>query len=492
MEGQNGDNDSKTPIPSERNTELSRETSLSRSSTVDRRPNLINDEAKPSLPTLNVETRMLSECLLDHQSVYVQRKRGTYVPSPNHLRKIRNNLLLGVGFLELANCGDFAANTWNTIPVPKFATVLMAIGGTAALLTSIFAFIDLGLSWMNVRFLQEERAFLRSRKQAAIQHDEEKMEILSQGELDSWLSVNFRELGSELVDRFVMDLLLGTSAVIVGVGALLAIGGANKSIYHASNLLSGYIGNAPGVLFGILNATWTGFLCVRFHRHARAVKGVSLPDTMKDRLTDRFHMMQRHNALSGVSSIVAGAAGMVTATMWWGYVVLIPCIISQISCNYIWRKTIGYDRFLVQTWDKVGHKPVLKKLEDVISVHQLLLEEPGQAVDELISNPESLDSFLQFIFEYDLFDDFCLYLLRHADWRRLFYVESRPDAEFSISPRNLLDSDEQVLSKTLELARSFIIRKSPQHFEYMERFLLEMAGCYVYSHCSAGPEKRTG
>ncbi|GAD95569.1 integral membrane protein [Paecilomyces variotii No. 5] len=464
MEGQNGGNDSKTVIPSEQTTELSMETPPSCSSTVDQRSNSMNDEPKPAPPTLNVEMRMSSGYLLDHQAVY-RRKRGTYVASPKHHRKLRNNLLLGVGFLELANSCDFAANVWNTIPVPHFAIALMAIGGASALFTSIFAFRDLELSWMNVRFLQEERAFLRSRKQTATQHDEEKMEMISQGELDSWLSVNFRELGSELVDRFVMDLLLGSSAVIVGIGTLLAIGGANKSIYHASNLMSGYIGNAPGVLFGILNATWTGYLYVRFHRHAKAVRGQSLPDIMKDRLTDRFYMMQRHNAFSGVFSMVAGVAGMITATMWWGS--------------------------LLQNWDRIGDKSVLKKLEDVISVHQLLLEEPSQAVDELITNPESLDSFLRFMFEYDLFDDFCLYLLRHAEWRRLFYGESRPDTEFSISPRNLLDADEQVLSKTLELARSFITRKSRRHFEYMERFLLEMAGCYVYSHCSAGREKRT-
>ncbi|KAJ9405655.1 hypothetical protein DTO045G8_6685 [Paecilomyces variotii] len=488
MEGRNGGTDPETAVPSESSAELLTETPLSCLSTVDQRPNsVIDDEAKPSPLTPSIEAQKSSGYLLDHKAIFTRTKRGSYGLSPTHQRKLRNNLLLGVGFLELGNCGDFAANVWNTTPVPHFATALMAIGGTVALFTSIFAFRDLGRSWMNIRFLREEREFLRSRKQTTIQQDEEKLEMLTQEDLDSWLSIDFRELGSEFVDRFMMDLLLGTSAVIVAVGTFLAIGGTNKSVYHASNLLSGYIGNAPGVVFGLLNATWTGYLCARLHRHAKAVTREALPATVKLRMTDRFHMMQRHHALSGISSLVGGAAGMVTATMWWGYVVLIPCIVSQILCNYIWRKTIGYDRFIVQTSHGIEDTPVLKKLEDIVAINQLLLKDPNQAIPGLILNPESMDSFLQFIFDHDLFDDFCLYLLKHADWRALFYPESQPEAEFSISPRELLDADERALSRTMELAKRFIIQESPLHFEYMERFLLEMAGCYVYSrHYSGG------
>jgi hypothetical protein len=38
--------------------------------------------------------------------------------------RLKNSLLFGVGLLELANAGDFAANVWNEIPVPHFAMVL--------------------------------------------------------------------------------------------------------------------------------------------------------------------------------------------------------------------------------------------------------------------------------------------------------------------------------------------------------------------------------
>ncbi|CAM6097645.1 unnamed protein product [Calypogeia fissa] len=45
-----------------------------------------------------------------------------------------------------------------------------------------------------------------------------------------------------------MDILMGFGAVLVGVGTLMAIRGANPTVYLISNLLSGYIGNTPGGL----------------------------------------------------------------------------------------------------------------------------------------------------------------------------------------------------------------------------------------------------
>lgn len=51
------------------------------------------------------------------------RRKGRYYSSEQ--RRLKNNLLVGVGFLELANAGDFAANVWNEIPVPRFAIALM-------------------------------------------------------------------------------------------------------------------------------------------------------------------------------------------------------------------------------------------------------------------------------------------------------------------------------------------------------------------------------
>jgi len=38
--------------------------------------------------------------------------------------RLKNSLLAGVGLLELGNAGDFAANVWNQIPIPRFAMAL--------------------------------------------------------------------------------------------------------------------------------------------------------------------------------------------------------------------------------------------------------------------------------------------------------------------------------------------------------------------------------
>jgi len=52
--------------------------------------------------------------------------------------RLKNSLLAGAGLLELANAGDFAANVWNTIPVPRFAMVLSTLLLNPALLLSAF------------------------------------------------------------------------------------------------------------------------------------------------------------------------------------------------------------------------------------------------------------------------------------------------------------------------------------------------------------------
>jgi hypothetical protein len=46
---------------------------------------------------------------------------------------------------------------WNEIPVPGYATALMAVGGTLALSISLIAFKDAELSQRNILLPQEER-----------------------------------------------------------------------------------------------------------------------------------------------------------------------------------------------------------------------------------------------------------------------------------------------------------------------------------------------
>ncbi|PYI35594.1 hypothetical protein BP00DRAFT_334433, partial [Aspergillus indologenus CBS 114.80] len=290
-----------------------------------------------------------------------------------HQPLFRNSLLAGVGYLELANAADFAANVWNEIPVPLHAKILMAIGGPCALCMTLVAARDLYLSAANVRVLRQERAFLAASiaARASADHTQDPAHRPTPSRERSPIDtlnaykhgVNTREVLTEVIDRILMDLLMGLGALLVGIGTLLAIGGADRPIYRASNLLSGYVGNGLAAGFGLVNAIWSAYLVWRFQRcwtacAAAAEPGATtdenqprrlhpeLPASLKTTLRARMRALQFHAAVNGVNGVVAGAASMVTATMWYGYVVLVPCIVSLILLNVFWRARLGYDRSL--------------------------------------------------------------------------------------------------------------------------------------------------
>lgn len=258
------------------------------------------------------------------ESLAFIRQKGHYNPAKQS--KLKNSLLAGVGFLELANAGDFAANVWNQIPVPSYAIALMAIGGTLALAISYFAINDARMSWRNTCLLRNERRYLQTQK-ASYSQDRQVAR-----DLDCRLDVNFRETGTELVDRIGMDTVMGFGATMVGVGTLMAIGGANHHVYRASNLLSGYIGNAPCMLYGTVNAAWSMYVWRRAHRHSIAGPKELEADAVRQMLKNRTDTVKVHAAMNGVTGVVAGAASLVTATLWFGYVILAPCVISSVQC----------------------------------------------------------------------------------------------------------------------------------------------------------------
>ncbi|PYH35145.1 uncharacterized protein BO87DRAFT_375916 [Aspergillus neoniger CBS 115656] len=318
------------------------------------------------------------------------RRKHNYNFQLSHQPLFRNSLLAGVGFLELANAADFAANVWNQIPVPKYAMVFMAIGGPIALLITLVAARDFYLSYTNVQLLLKERRYLRelldsitttttrtTTTNTTPQNTNTTTTTHTQAELllRSRLSVNFRELGTEIVDRILMDALMGFGALLVGTGTIMAIFGANHHVYVASNLLSGYIGNGLAAVFGLVNAIWSGYLVGRFQVCWRSCQNITSTSTSTATTRDgnnnnpgdeedigieevrmyhhplklRFRSLQFHALVNGINGLVAGAASMVTATMWYGYVVLVPCIVSLIACNWFWRVRVGYDRPLLSS-----------------------------------------------------------------------------------------------------------------------------------------------
>src|SRR6478735_2365382 len=205
--------------------------------------------------------------------------------------RLRNNLFAAVGFLELANAGDFAANVWNDVPVPIYAIVFMAIGGTAAFVLSICAFFDSRKAWRNIKFLRQQKQYLETEKENLPAGAE------SRG-LDVFIEITTRELRIEIINRWAMDLLMGGGAMLISIGTYMAIGGANRKVWHASNILSGYLGNAPIALFGLISAIWASMVVSKMRSHVAVAKkelqgSPSLPLLNPHSGYRHLHLLQR-------------------------------------------------------------------------------------------------------------------------------------------------------------------------------------------------------
>ena len=235
-------------------------------------PSLTDRNTSQKVSTLSNENLPTSRL----ESLTFIRKNGGYTLQKEY--KLRNSLLMGVGFLELANAGDFAANVWNRVPTPKYALVLMALGGTLALGFVYFAIKDALLSLQNIRGLRKEYQYLKEQKKL---HNNN-VEIVHN--IDTLLAINFRETGTELIDRIGMDSVMGFGALIVGIGTYMAMNGINHKVWLASNLLSGYIGNSPCALYGLTNMIWSTYIWIRAYHHSVAV-AVCVSVTRTDSMT---------------------------------------------------------------------------------------------------------------------------------------------------------------------------------------------------------------
>jgi hypothetical protein len=391
-------------------------------------------------------------------------------------QQFKNSLLAGVGYLELANAGDFAANVWNQIPVPRFAAVLMGIGGTFALGMALVAVRDFRLSWRNVKLLRTERDYTQRLRVYHYRNPE----LASL--LDSRLGVGARELGTEIVDRLVMDMLLGAGSVLVGIGTLMAIGGADRRVYKASNLLSGYIGNALAAIFGLVNAIWSAYLLHRFRVHDAAVLARKPSDTIRRRLQVRSSRFKWHASVNGLNGLVAGAASLVTAERWWGYIVLIPCIVAVILCNLFWRKKLGYDRPVLGDLSPASMQltPLFEDLDYAIAMQRALADADISLSQDIVQT-DSLESILQFIARNRMLEQYGESLARDKNTCGILSECARCGPfgdEILMSPPLLLAlSTSPIRSQILlDHAKTFLVTDGYIAFVHRERYLLELWG----------------
>jgi hypothetical protein len=177
---------------------------------------------------------------------------------------------------------------------------------------------------------------------------------------------------------------------------------------------------------------------------------------------------------------------MVTAERWWGYVVLIPCIISLIAVNFFWRKKLGYDRPLLTDFS-LGESQLTSSLEDLeyTIAMQRGLAKLDTALPQTIVQVDSLVSMLQFIVTKHIFEQYCESLTRDKQTRDLlkdvtpssttpYEIIISVDALFrlSSSARN-----EQILR---DHAQRFLCTDGVLFFTYRERHLLEVLGYAVW------------
>ncbi|KAF7557078.1 hypothetical protein G7Z17_g948 [Cylindrodendrum hubeiense] len=418
------------------------------------------------------------------QVTLVKRRRGWAYPQG---LRLEHNLSWAIGLLELANAGDFAANIWNDTPVPIYATVFMAIGGTAAGVLSIFAFQDAGRAWHNVKFLQRQRRDL----------EDHNVQLLEEGQstqqVDVFLDITGRELYTEVINRWGMDILMGGGAVMISIGTFLAMGGANHKVWMASNILSGYLGNAPITLYGLVNSLWAIVVWRKKQSHKRAAEK-RLQGTVALELVKKYGFsVQLFFVINGSTTFIGGVASMLTATMWWAYVILIPVIISSFFCNYWWRKRAGYDRPYLDLPIGMNENGLIQALEAAAAIRRGIEKDQGNdALRQLVPDTRSLPSVLDFLVEHGLFETFALRIVANPRLREVLCVGDMNRVEIDVT--GLLDLPEPHHATILGVAEQFIRNEGPKHFEHRERFIAEVLGTYLSKsepelHLS---EKKTG
>lgn len=376
--------------------------------------------------------------------------------------------------------------------MPKYALALMILGGCVAFSLIYFSVRDGLLSLANVRALRTERAYLLRQRAALLAGGgglEAGVDANLVRTLDCFLDMNTRETGTELVDRVGMDTLLGFSSLIVGTGTFMATTGDHDSAeFLASNLLTGYIGNTPCAIYGVANLLWSSYVWTRARKQQRAAQQYVRASTrISQMLRNRTSSLQMHAALNGVGGVVAGAAALVTATMWWGYVVLVPCVVTSGLVNLFWRRCVGYERpLVVREISSIDQDAVLEALRYASTCRERLLRgelaEQRDAFSVLVADTSSLPCALDVIRTNSMLEDYCLRLLQDKDVleRLRSTCPPGPDGVPTVDWDQLLASEDETWVPTLlRMAKETINELALKSFIYQERHLLEVLGCYM-------------
>ncbi|VBB86146.1 Putative protein of unknown function [Podospora comata] len=437
--------------------------------------------------------------------------------------KLRNNMLPALGFVELANAGDVAANVYNSTPIPITIVICMIAGGTACFSLLFFLIYDATRSWKNICGLRVERRFLQDLQKA--EDEQQDLEKRSAGAgiarsfsgshtsgsskekraddaarnwgrtLACFLHINNQDLRSEIVYRFGMDIVIGVGILLVSAGTWMATRGEDPYLFDLSNLLTGFLGNSPLAFYAVINMLWAVYLDNDQRKKTRMVAsslysdfppGRSyVGDRLEHMVSTRANYLRIHFLLNGLPGLIAGAMSLAAATQWWAYVVLIPCIVNSVMANRLWRHKIGYDRPFLTNIDlkPLSRDELLESLLLVDSRRQNLAATRWAAITMPFC------PLLQYIVQFNLFEQFCLRLLsKNPDMTRR-YFQGDVENELGGGTATVTIDAYQVL-KLAELepctrdvvtqaARDTIWFDAKRGLESRERWLIEILEVYL-------------
>lgn len=392
-------------------------------------------------------------------TTFIRDKTGVFHPCAQS--RIRNIPPLAIGFLDLANSGDFAANVFNQVPVPAYAIALMAIGATVALVMSFVAFWDAKRSCSNIKLLRKERKMLEK----------------SSGDHRVELDINHRDLGTEIFDRAGVEIAMGIGAFLISIGTYMAIGGANRAVWFASNLLSGYIGNALPALYGVLNAGWSVYVWTRAQTQAKAARSHLDDGVVKTVFLRRVKTVQEHAILTAVVCLVSGALSMVTPTQWWPYPVLLVCGLAFIYGTWVYKTHIGYERPLFTENYLLDKEYLVPQLCTLQTVKTAMLVETD-AWNHLNLGDLSMSDLIRFMTNCDLFGQFCLDLLHEPCLGPRLIHGAASSVTLDESSFSVFKQENQ-MTEIHRVARYCIERYGMRQVRLRERYLLEALGCHL-------------
>lgn len=203
-----------------------------------------------------------------------------------------------------------------------------------------------------------------------------------------------------------------------------------------------------------------------------AVKELVESPNLRKRLLGHGKLHQLYAIINGLTVFIAAIRSMISATMWQGYAVLIPCVIGSIFCNVFWRRVIGFGRDLAQWRADALDMDVERKLTEVVSAREVI---KSKGSDALLQSPKEQQA-IEFMAGYEMLEDFCSQLLHDLGSRRDALGSKEDGKVVSINMEQLISLDEHNL---IQSARRCLSKVGNERLREQELVLAELWGCQL-------------